>query len=135
MIGKQPDKGVCVEIKKRLIRLCEVYQKDLTPEMLQGFIDALGDLTEMQVSIAFIEAMRRGGKFMPNPGELRDALASATEKLPARKSENGECPDCGGTGYKTIADPRASEAPQWAHYKVAVPCKHVALNAGSGPRS
>jgi hypothetical protein len=124
---KPPDKGVCVEIKKRLIRLCEAYQRDLTPEMLQGYIDALGDLNEFQVSIAFVTAMRRGLKFMPNAGEIRESLQIATEKLPPQKNENTACPDCHGSGWKTVPHPRAGEDDSWKHYTQAVPCIHVTV--------
>jgi len=93
--------------------------------MLQGYIDALGDLTELEVAIGFTAAMRRASKFMPNPGEIREALNAAKEKVPTALSDYGKCEECGGTGFKTIPHPKAAEDPAWAHYKIAVRCNHT----------
>jgi len=121
---KAPDRDVAAEIKKRLIRLCETYQRDLTPEMLRGYIDALGDLSEIEVAIGFVTAMRRAGKFMPNPGEIRDALVASKDKQPMQKQPVIECSECGGTGYKLIPHPKTDDLPLGRDYKIAVRCTH-----------
>lgn len=108
------------------MRLAETYQREITKELTNGYIDALGDLTEFEVMIGFTAAMRRPSKYMPNPGEIREALALAKEKIPSVPSTHGGCPHCGGSGFKTITHPKAKEDPAWSHYKIAVQCNHEA---------
>jgi hypothetical protein len=122
----QTPNAVSVAVKRRLIRLCETYQKELTPEMLRGYIDALADLTELEVEIAFVAAMRRANKFMPNPGEIREALVAAKEKIPAAPSGHAQCSECDGTGFKLVPHPKASEEALWKDAKIAQRCNHEA---------
>jgi hypothetical protein len=121
---KPVPKDVSAAIKKRLIRLAETYQRQITPEMVRGYIEGLGDLSDIEVEIAFTAAIRQGGRFMPNPGEIREALQSVKEKQPAQASAHAKCADCGGTGFKTIPHPRAHEDQRWKNATVAVRCEH-----------
>jgi len=93
--------------------------------MLQGFIDALGDLTELEIEIGFIAAARRAGEYMPNPGDIRNALAATKEKMPPVKSAHSKCELCGGTGFKMVPHPLAKEDAAWQLATVAVRCEHV----------
>jgi hypothetical protein len=129
MEKKAPMPDVAAAIKRRLMLLAETYRKDITPEMTQGYLEALGDLSELEVEIAFVEASKRY-KFFPNPAEIREALNLARDKFPAKLSAAvGTCGLCHGTGFKSVAHPKAHEDPAWANATIAVRCNHEVVAA------
>lgn len=102
--------------------LSETYQRPLTAEMVSGYVEALGDLSEIEVQIGFSGAMRRS-KFMPNPAEIREALAAAKDKSPTRPAEaNQRCKTCDGTGFKTIPATDRKTGEELPGYKYATKC-------------
>lgn len=95
--------------------------------MIRAYIEALNDLNETEVEIAFSEAARRR-KFFPNPAEIREALEIMRDHTHVGKPYefSPQCKRCGGTGYELVPHTRANEHPAWAHQKMAVRCNHGA---------
>ena len=121
-----PPNAVSGSIKKRLTRLAETYQRPLTVEQVNGYIEALGDLSELEVEIGFVEATQKC-KFFPNPAEVRNAAEAAKERTREARPTTfpvNVCARCGGTGFEVVPHPLQSENEAWKTATVAIRCKH-----------
>ena len=88
-------------IVKWLTRYCEVFRKEMTQNLFEAYRDCLYDLTEPELELGFTEALRRS-RFFPNPGDVRDALDVALERMPRRRESDPECKICAGNGWKIV---------------------------------
>lgn len=59
--------------------LCEVKRTDMTKELASIYHRALDDLEIEDVERAIMQAVRFGGPFMPQPGELRESVQGRLE--------------------------------------------------------
>lgn len=124
MRGKRQANDAHVIIAKWLTRFCEVYGKTNSPELLATYIEALGDLSVANLTLAFPEAVRRDTGYMPTPGQVRFALQSLHDKFGAQiPGAHANCKVCGGTGFLTVAarDPLTNQELE-GDYKWAVRC-------------
>lgn len=88
-------------IKKRLLQLAETYQRQMTREMVLGYVEALDDFTPNEIDLAFREAVKRC-KFFPNPAEIRECLNVALERMPRTREAVNDCKLCEGMGWRVV---------------------------------
>lgn len=101
------------------MKLSHVYRKKYDPEMLAGYFDGLSDLTDRELNLAYLEAIKRR-KFFPTPAELRESLDIALERMPRVTEADPNCKACDGTGWKIVergADGRGGK------FAVNCPCR------------
>lgn len=115
---------------KRLKKLFKTFKEQPTSEQLEAYIESLSDLTDGEIDIAFIEAIKRC-KFRPQPAEIREALTTARECRTGTRFSLADpnCERCGGTGYGTVParDPDTHE--EIPGYRWAVRCQCTKRNA------
>lgn len=95
-------------IGELLIKLSNVYRKKFAPEMLDGYFDGLSDLTDRELNLAYLEAIKRR-KFFPTPAELRESLDIALERMPRVSEADPNCKSCDGTGWKIVEPARSAD--------------------------
>lgn len=115
--------GLPVLEPEKLQRWLEIlfasYRTPLAPDAAAGYTIALADLTAHELEVAFTEALRRhNSNFPPAPAQVRGLFDAALERMPRRASTAKDgCPDCKGTGFRLVADPRSEGG------KFAVSCQ------------
>jgi hypothetical protein len=97
-----PPINMKILLRTLTVNLCAIYQKRVTEPMIEGYWNALSDLSEREASLAFREATKRC-KFLPTPAEIREALNVALERMPRRgSSADAKCEHCDGNGWEVV---------------------------------
>lgn len=88
-------------LRRALLTLAEIHGRELTPEMLEAYFDALQTLPIQNVERAIKRATAESA-FWPKPAELRELAQSADDRRPPPREYDGvpayACPDCQDRG-------------------------------------
>lgn len=110
MTGKpdheRPSPEFSEAMKANLALFSEVYQRELTPLGVIGYLDALRDLSVADLNRGCRLALQTS-KFFPTPAEIRAQAKDAQQYGDViggekQRTARDECADCRGTGWKLV---------------------------------
>lgn len=102
-------------ISGELRRLFETLRPfgELPDLTIQGYIDALEDISLPEAIVMVNTAIRTKWDYLPSPGELREIVSKFREAQPPEMPR--ECARCGGTRFRMV---NVQEG-----FRAAVPCE------------
>lgn len=76
----------------------QTFRAEMDDASLEAYRQALADLTERQLRMAFEMARKKHLEFMPSPAQIREYLHQA--KMEMMPAPSADCRQCGGSGWR-----------------------------------